>query len=136
MIATNRDPNGYDASRSLTLRGIHGLLANEAVSIRLGESVVVGRSRKCDFCTRFSKTFLTATEEEQFAMLDTRSFLRVSRRHVRITFLSPSCVEVWDLSNNGTWVDGNRVDRIFLDLDQGGEVEISLADAERLRLSA
>ena len=127
--------NGYDATVTLTLSGEDGLLQGEELRIRLGESVVVGRSRRCGMSTRGSRAFLTATEEEQRLILANRSFLRVSRRHVRITFLSASYVEVWDLSQNGTFVNEKRVDRLLMGLEEERAVQIRLADSEHLLLS-
>jgi hypothetical protein len=129
------ESNGYDSSRYLTLTGEGGLLGGEALRICLGESVVVGRSRQCDLSTRRSRTFLDASEAEQRTILENRTFLKVSRKHVRITFLGLGQAEVWDLSRNGTFVDGKRVDRIFLAVDTGRDFEIRLADAECLRLA-
>jgi pSer/pThr/pTyr-binding forkhead associated (FHA) protein len=125
----------YDSTHSIRLSGEEGLLGGEAVTIRLGESVLVGRSRECDLSTRRSRTFLDASEEEQRLILKNRTFLRVSRRHARISFLGLGHVEVWDLSRNGTYVDGKKVDRIFLDVNGGDGHEVRLADSERLRLS-
>ncbi len=131
MMRTKR---GYDVSLRLDLVGVDGLLAGEVVRIELGRSIVVGRSRKCDVSTRRSRTFLRASEEEQRAILASRSFLRVSRRHARITFLDEERVEIWDLSRNGTFVDGKRVDRRLIVVADGRDVEISLAGSERLLL--
>ena len=130
-MAAAMNENGFDR---LQLTGVEGMLRNDTLVIRLGESVVVGRSRQCDFSTRHSKRFLTAPEEEQRRILDERSFNKVSRRHARIRFLAKGQVEIRDMSRNGTFVDGNRIDRILLKGMDGMGVEICLADAERMRL--
>ncbi|MCU0725009.1 MAG: FHA domain-containing protein [Planctomycetes bacterium] len=101
---------------------------------RLGQSIVVGRSRSCDVSTRKSKRFRKASEEEQRAILAARSFLRVSRQHVKITWISRETVEIEDLSRNGTFVDGGRVDRLNLPLPGPDGVEIRLAEVEKFRL--
>jgi len=130
-MAAAMTKNGFDR---LQLTGVEGMLRNDTLVIRLGETVVVGRSRQCDFSTRQSKRFLTAPEEEQRRILDERSFNKVSRRHARISFLAKGQVEIRDMSRNGTFVDGNRIDRILLKGMDGMGVEICLADAERMRL--
>jgi len=130
-MAAKNGANGFDR---LQLTGVEGMLRNDTLVIRLGETVVVGRSRHCDFSTRRSKRFLTAPEEEQRRILDERTFNKVSRRHARISFLAKGQVEIRDMSRNGTFVDGNRIDRILLKGLDGMGVEIRLADAERMRL--
>lgn len=119
----------------LSLEGMEGMLAGQKFGIEMGRSVVVGRSRKCEISTRRSRRFKEASEAQQRRILKTPSFLKVSRRHVRISHLAPGRVEVWDLSKNGTFIDGRRVDRVMLEgLDASG-VELRLASTERLRLS-
>ena len=73
----------HDRFDRLQLTGTEGMLRNDSMVIRLGETVVVGRSRSCDFSTRRSKRFLSASEEEQKRILDERSFNKVSRHHAR-----------------------------------------------------
>jgi len=130
-MAAAKGVNGFDR---LQLTGVEGMLRNDTLVIRLGETVVIGRSRQCDFSTRRSKRFLTAPEEEQRRILAERSFNKVSRRHARISFLAKGQVEIRDMSRNGTFIDGNRIERMLLkDLDGMG-VEIRLGDTERMRL--
>jgi pSer/pThr/pTyr-binding forkhead associated (FHA) protein len=126
--------NGSEKGDRLVLRGVQGLLEDEEFDLRLGQSVIVGRSRACDVSTRKSRRFRRASEEEQRAILAARSFLRVSRRHLKITWLSRTTVEIEDLSRNGTFVDGKRVDRLNLPLPGPEGVEIRLAEVERFRL--
>ncbi len=124
----------HDQEQLLELIGINGLLKGHRLWIRLGESVVVGRSRSCDLSTRRSRTFLRATEKIQRRILADRSFLMVSRRHVQVTFHDEDRVEVRDLSKNGTFVNDRRVDRAILDGDGNEEVEIRLSRSETFRL--
>jgi pSer/pThr/pTyr-binding forkhead associated (FHA) protein len=118
----------------LVLHGETGMLAGEQVLVPLGGSVVVGRSRSCDLSTRKSRAFRQASEAEQRVILAARDFLRVSRRHVRITWRSKTQVEIRDLSRNGTWVNGVRIDRLMLPPPAEDPVEIRLANTETLRL--
>ena len=56
----------------------------------------------------------------------------VSRRHARIHFLHPGLVEIRDLSSNGTFLDGRRIDCVAVtDLDKRAHV-LSLGAQERL----
>lgn len=120
----------------LSLSGVDGLLRYDRIDIPLGRSVIVGRSRRSDLSLRRSKQFRTADEKDQRKILADRAFLKVSRRHVRISYLAEGHIEIWNLSKNGTWVDEKRVDRILLtELPEDG-VTIRLAESETLRLTA
>ena len=46
---------GYDVSERLSLSGMQGMLVDDEYTICLGQSVVVGRSRKCEVSTRRSR---------------------------------------------------------------------------------
>jgi pSer/pThr/pTyr-binding forkhead associated (FHA) protein len=131
MATTNGGNAVFDR---LQLAGTEGMLRNDQMVIRLGETITVGRSRSCDFSMRRSKRFLTAPEDEQKRILEDRLFNKVSRQHARISFLAKGQVEIRDLSRNGTFVDGTRVDRMQLKGMDGLGVEIRLAESERLRL--
>ncbi len=112
--------------------GTKGFLKGEERTLGLGETVVVGRSRSADISVKRATKFLARKDRAQIAR--TKRFLSVSRRHVRIHFMHPDFVEVVDLSNNGTLVDGRRVDRIALtDLREQPHV-LSLNGVEDLRL--
>ncbi|MHC4472023.1 MAG: FHA domain-containing protein [Planctomycetota bacterium] len=130
-----RSARDYDKTAKLTLAGTDGLLRDDVYPLYLGQSVLVGRSRKCQVSTRRSRTFLASSEVEQREILAMESFLKVSRRHVRLTYLARNQVEIWDLSKNGTYVDGKRVDRMLVPVLGEHPVEIRLAKSERLLLS-
>lgn len=123
-----------EEAATLTLAGTDGLLCYDRLDLTLGRSIVVGRSRGCDLSLRRSKTFLTSDEATQRRILADRAFLKVSRRHVRITFLARDHVEIWNLSRNGTWVNGERIDRILITRIPPEGVEIRLAGTETLVL--
>lgn len=118
----------------LLLTGKDGLLRYDRMDLAPGQSVTVGRSRRCRFSLRRSRTFLTANEAEQRRILGDRDFLKVSRRHCRITYLPAGNVEVWDLSRNGTWVNGMKVDRLLLTEIPEAGVEIRLGEGETIAL--
>jgi pSer/pThr/pTyr-binding forkhead associated (FHA) protein len=112
MVDLAKKEKGYDSSLTLRLRGVGGLLDGEVRTVRVGESVVVGRSRHCDFSLKKTRAFLLAGDRARIR--DDPRFRRVSRRHVRISFVNEAMVEVEDLSRNGTLMDGRRVDRRLL----------------------
>ena len=125
--------NGH-AGPTLTLTGVDGTFRYDRVDLKIGQSVVVGRSRSCELSLRRSKVFLAADEEEQRRLLDDKLFLKVSRRHVQVTYLAEGHVEIWNLSKNGTWVTGARIDRLLLPESPADGVESRLAETETLRL--
>ncbi|MCK6439743.1 MAG: FHA domain-containing protein [Planctomycetes bacterium] len=98
------DPSGPG---NVKLIGIAGLIKGEQFSITLGQSVVVGRSRDCDICMR-DVPAAKAVVEKGGNLED--HFNTVSRKHVQITYLAPNKVEVKDLSSNGTFLDGKRIE--------------------------
>ncbi len=131
-----------DAGVRLELIGTDGLLKGHRIIVPLGESVVVGRSRGCDFSTRRSRAFHRASEETQRRILADRSFLMVSRRHMQVTFHSEDRIEIRDLSKNGTFVDDRRIDRLLLDgltdgglTDGGVEIRLSRSETFSLKLA-
>jgi len=116
----------------LVIRGIKGFLEGEERELAVGEAIVVGRSRSADLSTRKSKRF--ADRGDAAKIIQSHSFLSVSRKHVRIHFLHPGLVEVKDLSHNGTFVDGHRADCVGLtDLKERSHT-VQLGSVERLVL--
>ena len=91
------------------VRGHGGLLDGAKRTLVRGETLVVGRSRSCDLSLRKTKVFRKRADAPK--LLGTREFNRVSRIHCEIEFRNDGQIEVRDLSQNGTVVDGVRVDR-------------------------
>ena len=58
-----------------------------------------------------TKSWLAMTEDERAA--DT-SMKTVSARHFTITMFNTSSIEIHNLSPNGTFVDGRKVDRVLI----------------------
>jgi pSer/pThr/pTyr-binding forkhead associated (FHA) protein len=141
MIQIKPDPAPYDDSHYLLLRGVEGIGAGETAKISLGESLDVGRSRHCGWSLKKTAKYLKDVDGEREAIRKSVAFRSVSRRHCRISYLAADLVEVVNLSRNGTFVDGHRVDRVVLDdcrraahrirLGQTGDVvELSCGSAE------
>ncbi|MEZ6194420.1 MAG: FHA domain-containing protein [Planctomycetota bacterium] len=101
----------YDTSFAAEIEGTAGLFRGERTYCRLGQSVVVGRSRACDLSVARSDACLQLGRE---ALDQHPSYRKISRRHIRITLLDADHLEVEDLSTNGTAVDGYRVDKRVL----------------------
>ena len=115
MIEVKPGKTGYNQTCYLALKGTGRLASGQTLKLSLGETVVCGRSRHCDWSLKRTPAYLKAPDGDRHAMQGELAFKSVSRRHVRITFLSRDMVELENLSGNGTLVDGNVVDRIVLD---------------------
>ena len=114
MIEVKEGASGYSPTTWLTLKGMGELGAGELIKISMGETVICGRSRHCDWSLKRAPAWLKSEGEERDEIQRSLEFRSVSRRHLRITFLAEDMVELENLSANGTFLDGNRVDRIVL----------------------
>jgi pSer/pThr/pTyr-binding forkhead associated (FHA) protein len=104
----------FDPAHYLILKGVAGPGEGESVKVSLGETVTVGRSRRCEWSLKKTPRFLMDVGGERERIRSSLAYRTVSRRHCRVAYVSPDVVEVTDLSTNGTTVDGRRVDRILL----------------------
>lgn len=117
----NPEKNGYDDKHYLSVRGLGELAEGQTVKINLGETIVVGRSRHCDWSLRRAPTYLKSAPSGRTAIKNNLAFNSVSRKHATISYVAPDMVEVKNLSINGTLVDGKLVDKIVLnDLREKG----------------
>ncbi|MEK7485152.1 MAG: FHA domain-containing protein [Planctomycetota bacterium] len=91
------------SSECLVLKGIEGLVKGEEYNIELGETVVIGRSSKCDICLKY------LYEDEEQKNPGGKQFNTVSREHIRISFHNLTTIEFEDLSSNGTYIDGKQI---------------------------
>lgn len=114
MINLRPGQPGYNNRRYLTLRGTGPLASGENLKVSLGETVVCGRSRHCDWSIKRTPTYLKSQDGARDKITKSAAFRTTSRQHVRIAYLAPDMVDIENLSNNGTLVDGNLVDRIVL----------------------
>jgi len=92
---------------NVKLIGIAGLVKGEEFTIGMGESATVGRSRDCTICLR---EVPKARELKEGDEVLERHFNTVSRTHMRVIYHAPDNVEVEDLSSNGLFLDGKRVE--------------------------
>ncbi len=91
----------------LVVRGLRGFLAGEEKRVAVGESLVLGRSRRAGLSTRRAKKLKARPDWQQ--VIGTAAFLTVSRRHTRIDHVAPGVIEITDLSSNGTYLDGKQI---------------------------
>lgn len=114
MIQIQPDSSAYDDSHYLLLKDVEGVAEGESVKVNLGETVVVGRSRRCHLSLKRAPRYLLDKDGERASIRESLGFRSTSRRHCRVTYLAPDVAEVENLSANGTLVDGHRVDRVLL----------------------
>ena len=108
------NPHGYDEEHYVTIRGLGDLAEGQLVTVNLGESIVVGRSRHCDWSLRRTPRYLKSPDDDRSAIKQDLAYNSVSRKHARISYVAPDMVEIKNLSGNGTLVDGKIVDKIVL----------------------
>lgn len=117
---------------TLVVKGVRGFFRGEQRELQVGDELTIGRSRHADLSLRRAKRF--QARDDRVQVMGSEAFLSVSRKHVRIQYLHPGLIEVKDLSANGTFVDGRKVDCIALtDFKERGHV-IALGSTERLVL--
>jgi pSer/pThr/pTyr-binding forkhead associated (FHA) protein len=86
----------------------------ETLKLHVGESVVCGRSRHCDWSLKRTPTYLKIARDDRHEVRGSLAWRSTSRRHCRITYVAPDMVDIENLSQNGTLVDGRPVDRVLL----------------------
>ncbi len=133
-MTTTDLPRVTNSGLRLRIEGLAGVFRGASVEVAVGQRVTVGRSRVCEFsaartpeCQRVGRETLEADP----------AYRRISRRHFRVTFLNTEMVDFEDLSTNGTFVDGGRIDRLVInDLrSRATGVVVSFGDGEELRVS-
>lgn len=114
MIQIDATQPSYDDRHYMRLAGREGICAGERLKVSLGETVYVGRSRSCHLSLKKTPAFLRDRDGERARIRSSRAYRCTSRRHVRISYVAADVVEVENLSPNGTFLDGHRVDRVLL----------------------
>jgi len=117
----------------LVVRGLRGFLGGEEQRVKVGETLIIGRSRRADLSTRRAKKLKARPDWEK--VIGPAAFLTVSRRHTRLTHVAPGVVEITDLSSNGTFLDGRPIARETVsDLAETTHV-LGIGSQERFELS-
>ena len=113
------------------LVGVGGHVEGERMELDYGKTVVVGRSRSADFSLRRVPDVAKLSDEER---QDDHELRTVSGKHFEITPFREDSIEIVNLSPNGTYVNGKRVDKIVLEDVAEKAYEIKLGAREVLRL--
>lgn len=98
-----KNRSGYDQSIVIRVRGLEGAFSGCEKKVRLGETIFVGRSKDCELHPKANGAVGLAALCK-----------KMSRKHMRVSFCNPEHIEVEDLSSNGTFFNGKRIDRIVL----------------------
>jgi pSer/pThr/pTyr-binding forkhead associated (FHA) protein len=119
-----------DEALHLKLTGIAGFIKGDTFTLKPGSISVIGRSRSCDISLRELKQ---GREDDEGAKED--HYKTVSRQHVRISFKDSSEVMIEDLSHNGSFLDGERIQSRASISDLGKKShELRLGTNETFRL--
>lgn len=98
----------------IVLRGVGELAEGQQLKLAVGETIVVGRSRHCDWSLRRTPSFLKSDRDARKALRADTLYSSVSRKHVRLSYLAPDMLEIENLSGNGTLVDDRPIDKLVL----------------------
>ncbi len=115
----------------IVLKGVAGIVKDESFTIETGQDVIVGRSRSCEVSIKSCRAYSMMEPE---ARDKDEGLLTVSRKHLRIRFVQPDAVEVEDLSSNGTFLDGKKVEKITIKDLATKPYEIRLGRRETFRM--
>jgi len=117
----------------LVVKGLRGFLGGEEQRVNVGETLILGRSRRAGLSTRRARKLKARPDWEK--VIVTAAFLTVSRRHTRIEHVRPGVVEITDLSSNGTYLDGKLIAReTLMDLKEKTHI-LGVGAQERFELS-
>lgn len=113
-LKPGEDASGYDTRHYISVSGLGEFAEGQNVTLNLGESIVVGRSRHCDWSLRRSPSYLKLPAGGREVIETTPAYTSVSRKHARISYIALDMLEIQNLSGNGTLVDGRLVDKLIL----------------------
>lgn len=117
----------------LVVRGLRGFLGGEEQRVKVGETLIIGRSRRAGLSTRRARKLKARPDWEK--VIGTAAFLTVSRRHACLEHVAPGVVEITDLSSNGTYLDGRPIAKETIsDLAQKTHM-LGVGSQERFELS-
>lgn len=114
-----------------TLVGLGGHVKNEQVALEYGKPLLIGRSRKCEVSLRRSEIYrkMKPDQREKDVALKT-----VSSQHFKITMFNLGSIEIVNMSENGTIVDGQAVQRVIITDVSNKPHEIRFGAKEAFRL--
>ena len=92
---------------------------------------MLGRSRSCDISLRKCFKYLALAPEDR---KDDKHFQTVSRKHVKLSFKETDQIEIENLGANGTFIDGNKVDKVIITDVRHQSHQILLGTREKFKL--
>lgn len=115
----------------LVLEGKKGIAEGERFYLNYGQTMTIGRSRACEFCLAKLEKYKTLSAEEEKGI----DILSISRKHLQITLYHAQSIELKDLSTNGTFINGKRIDKKYIIPDiKKKSYEIKLGKRETFNL--
>ncbi|KAF0246641.1 MAG: hypothetical protein FD180_460 [Planctomycetota bacterium] len=115
----------------IMLKGLSGIVKDESFPIEAGQDVVLGRSRSCEISLKSCRAYSLMEPEQRDK---DEGLLTVSRKHVRIRFIKTDGIEIEDLSSNGTFLDGKKVEKMTITDLPGKPCELRLGRRETFRM--
>ena len=115
----------------IMLKGVSGIVKDESFPIEPGQDVVLGRSRSCEISLKSCRAYSLMEPEQRDK---DEGLLTVSRKHVRIRFVKTDGIEIEDLSSNGTFLDGKKVEKMTITDLPTKAVELRLGRRETFKM--
>lgn len=117
----------------LKLVGTDGLCKSAEFFIKQGDSAFVGRSQSCQISLGKLARFKELDEEKDKVALT--KFRTVDGQHLKIYFKSPDHIMLEDMSDNGTFLDGEKVQgQVIISSLQKKPATLLLGLEERFRM--
>ena len=116
----------------LLLTGISGLVEGATFPLTYQQSAVLGRSSTCDISFRKLPRYLALPSELRH---EDKTFLSISRRHVRITLSNSACIELENLGRHGSFLDGAAFTKTTITDIRERTHDLRVGKRELLRLS-
>ena len=91
----------------LKLVGTDGLSKGAEFFVKQGDSALMGRSRDCSISLGKLARYNELDEEKDSVALT--KFRTVDGKHIQIHFKNPNHVSLEDISENGSFIDGNKL---------------------------
>ena len=79
----------YETKHYVCVRGMGELARGQQVKINLGETIVVGRSRHCDWSLRRTPSYLKSDANGRNVIAHDLAYNSVSRKHAKVSYVAP-----------------------------------------------
>ena len=114
----------------LVLEGKKGVTEGERFCIDYGQTTTVGRSRVCGICLARLKKYKALSQEKK----KNPEILSISRKHLQLSFFNAQCIELKDMSSNGTFLNGKRIKKEIISDIKKRPYDVRLGKRETLTL--